>query len=155
MGKELGPSSPMIINRTFLHQPLLVMVFETKGMMSFSNMAPSVQIPCSPCNYGRNLSKPYAPYRSLDTWDTLFGLYSRVVEPGHNFSTRSTESDRICTLQVCHVPILPYKHLIPSVLKCPKAAGAFVIATTNSDVQAGRLMEMGAEHVNDYDHHSD
>ena len=144
----------MIIYRALLRQPLLGIEFETKAMMSFSNMAPSVQIPCSPCHCGRTFSKPYAPYRSLDTWDTLSGLYSTVVEPGHNLSTRSTESDRTCTVQVRHVPILPYMHLIPSVLKCPKAAGAFVIATTSNDVQAGRLMEMGAEHVNDYDHHS-
>lgn len=26
--------------------------------------------------------------------------------------------------------------------------------TTSSDVQAGRLKEMGAEHINDYDHDS-
>ena len=145
----------MIIYRALLRQPLLEMVFETKEMMSFSSMAPSVQIPCSPCHCGRTFSKPYAPYRSLDTRDTLSRLYSRVVEPGHNVSTRSTESDRTCTLQVCHVPIVPYKRLIPSVLKCPKATGAFVIATTSSDVQAGGLTEMGAEHVNHYDHHSD
>ena len=37
-------------------------------------------------------------------------------------------------------------------LKSPKAAGAFLIATTSGNVQAGRLIEMDAEHANDYDH---
>ena len=39
-------------------------------------------------------------------------------------------------------------------LKDSKEPGACVIATTSSDVQAGRLKEMGAEHINDYDHDS-
>ncbi|KAK0508465.1 hypothetical protein JMJ35_008741 [Cladonia borealis] len=39
-------------------------------------------------------------------------------------------------------------------LKCSKAPGACVIATTGSDIQAGRLKEVDAKHVNNHDHDS-
>ena len=55
-------------------------------------------------------------------------------------------------LRLCHVLILPTKRLIPLLLKSPKAADAFLITTTSGSFQAGRLIGMGAEHVNDYEH---
>lgn len=55
-------------------------------------------------------------------------------------------------MRLCHVLIFPTKRLIPLLLRSPKAADAFLITTTSGNVQAGRLIGMGAEHVNDYDH---
>lgn len=50
------------------------------------------------------------------TWDSLSGLISRVMEPGHTVGTQNTKSVRTFTLQVCHVLLLheavPYPYFI-------------------------------------------